>query len=210
MRVSALDRILATERVGRRTTSTHHGGFAHPVLHERSVTLDEGPFVVSNKRGSFVQTRRRQDGTIWAGFSDVPVGGEGTFLRELYLSLWRISVESAWHNRCSALSEASPVMTSLGFSPRCVIVPHDLLTEACGNDLTAQDADRLMLAQGYVAKVGEAFVLAGDLPAGAALVTTMPSVVGTYTRTDQSLAVMLFRADRAVVLVGEGLPHGVA
>lgn len=202
-----------TERIPRRATL--HGDFAHPILHERAVEPVDGPFVVTNKRGSFVQTRRRPDGTIWAGFSEVPIGTESTLARALISSLWRISAENGWGNRCSSLGEAPARMQTLGFEPRSIIVPVSLLKEACGEDVSVEDAEKLMLGQGHVAKVGEMFVLAADLPQGVAIVVAATSLVGTYTRSDEALAIMLFRADRAIVLVDQAETkeppvHGVA
>ncbi len=211
MRVSALERILLTDRVPRRATM--YGDFARAMLHERAVSTEDGPYLVSNARGTFVQTRRRPDGTIWAGFSEVPLGTEAKFTRELFSALWRLSAASGWNNRCTSLSEAVSQMQSFGLEPRSVVVPTTLLKEVCGEELHANDAEKLMLGQGYVAKVGEVRVQAADLLDGAAMVLASPSLLGTYTRSDEYLALMLFRVDRAVVLVGptarEGL-HGVA
>lgn len=188
-----------------------HGDFAHAVLHERAVEIDDAPFVVTNKRRSFVQTRRRPDGTIWAGFSEMPIGAESGLLQELHSALWQLSVRNGWRNRCSSLEDAAPLMQTLGFEPRCLVVPVGLLKEVCGEELSVQDAEKLMLMQGHITKVGEVFVLAADMAKGSALLTAVPKEVGTYTRTDESLAIMLFRVDRALILVGEGpAQHGVA
>jgi len=93
-------------------------------------------------------------------------------------------------------------MQTLGFEPKCLVVPVSLLKEACGEAMTVEDAEKLMLMQGHVTKMGDLFVLAGDLDPGTALLTAAPNMVGTYTRADTALALMLFRVDRAVVLVG--------
>lgn len=214
MRVSVLERLFVPERVPGRV-SVRGGDLARPVIHERAVEVEDAPFVVTSMRKTFTPTRRRPDGTLWAGFADVSVSEEGLLTRELYDSLWRISTENAWSNRCRALGEATPRMQTLGFQPWSLTVPVTLLKEACGADLSVQDAEKLMLGQGYITRLGDLFVMAADLAEGQAILTAAPKVVGTYTRARDALALMVFRADRAVVLVGkaeteEPPQHGVA
>lgn len=211
MRVSVLERLLVPERLPRRASVD--GDFPAPVVHDRFVELSDGPFVVTNKSGGFVQTRRRPDGTVWSMFFETPLGKESPLLRTLYGALWRASASNEWKNRCSSLGEATALMRSFGQEPRCLTVPVSLLKEVCGTEFTETDAEKLMLGQGYITKVGELYVLAGDLVDGQALLTAAPKVLGVYTRADQHLSLMLFRVDRAVVLVGkaeEPRQHGVA
>jgi hypothetical protein len=95
-----------------------------------------------------------------------------------------------------------------------VVIPFSLLKEACGEAMSIEDVEKLMLMQGYVSKTGDLYILIGDLDPGTAILTAAPKLVGTYTRSDTALALQFFRVDRAVVLVGrefeESSNHGVA
>jgi len=86
--------------------------------------------------------------------------------------------------------------------PTSIVVSLSFLEDACGMSITLEDAEEIMLAQGYVTESDGLRVLAADLPVGGAFVVTSPSVVGTYFRVDQHLGVLIRRADRSLVLVG--------
>lgn len=128
-------------------------------------------------------------------------------LRLFYEALMDLSVTNGWPNRCSTVAEAMPLMGSLGFEPASLVVPLGLVQEVCGQELSAEEAGRLMAIQGHIAKVDDVQVLSGDLPEGAALLATGISLTGTYVRTDDCLAIVAHRVNRAWVLV-EG--HDVA
>lgn len=180
------------------------------MLHERSSSADDGPFLVTNNRGSFVPTRLRPDRTVWAGFTEAPLGQEDPLLQAFFRVLWRLSLEQGWSNRCTRLVDAMPQMKARGLEPSALVVPVPLLREACGQPFTSEDADKLMLARGHVAKMGAVRVLAADLRPGTALLFASPAKTGTYTRSDQALAAIFFRVDRAVVLVDTEARNGVA
>lgn len=208
VRVSALERLLVTERVPRR--SSKEGGFARPLIHERTVVAEEGPFLVTNNRAAFVPTRMRPGNIVWAGFSEVPLGQEDPLVRQLFSALWRLSEEQGWANRCTSLRDAMPLMQTHGHQPRNLVVPVPLLGEACGQTFSPVDADQLMLGQGHVAKVGDLRILAADLRPGTALLFAAPSQVGSYVRSDQALAAVFLRVDRSVILVDTEARDGVA
>lgn len=205
VRASALERLLRTERVRRRSTPS---GFAVPALHETAIEPEDGPFLVTTATGpGFAPGRARPDRTLWAGFKECSLDEEGPLLRQLYDRLWSLSEENGWANRCSRLEEASPLLDGFGFEPVSLVVPLSFLGEACGEEITTEEAETLMATQGYVTMLGDVQVLSAELPEGAAILTPGISLAGTYVRADDYLAVMAFRVDRAWVLVGD---HGVA
>lgn len=200
---STLERLLATERFPRRSTAA---GFARPTLFERAAPEGGAPFVASNARRGFVSVRASAAGHVRSGFSEVELGAdEELFLAELFRALWALSVQQGWTNRCTSIREAIARMGSFGLVPRLLAVPLDLLREACGREVTLEEAEKLMLSQGYIAEVDELQVLlAPQLAPTTAVLTTLPNLVGAYTRVDEWLSVLLCRADRALVLVDDG------
>ncbi len=199
-----LEQILATERVHRRAGS---GDFARPFLHERPIPEEAAPVVVSNAKGAFVTGVRSQNGIVRAGFAEVPPESEPQVLSALFHTLWDLSVVQQWPNRCTSLKEAPRKLASFGFDVKCVVVAPNLLVEACGGEDQRLDSARHPQVQqafgrGYAAEVdGVRILVASELPAGTALALALPPLVGTYVRTDHHLALMVYRADRALVLV---------
>lgn len=182
-----------------------HGGFSIPAMSERAATKDEGPFLVTNMRRTFLPTRRSSDGNVRFGFSECLPEQDGALLAELYQVLSELSHRQGWTNRCRGLSEAAERLRMLGADPFHLVVGPDQLAEACGKTVSIEDAEKMMLAQGFVAEVSGVKVLAGPLPPGAAMLTASPSQLGIYTRVDDRLGLLIKRVDRAVVLVGDGL-----
>lgn len=203
MRASALEKILTVDRHRRRSTA---GGLSNALFHTRTVVLDEAPFVVTSSKG-FVQTRRRDEGEIWSGFLECPLEEETLLLKLLFRQLWTISANAGWSNRCSSLADAMDLAALFGFKPFGIVVPISDLKEVSGEALSLEEAEKLMRYRGFVAKTGDVHIFVGDLDVGTAIVTSEPEQLGSYLRTDDSLSVMLFRADRRLILVG---PDGVA
>lgn len=87
--------------------------------------------------------------------------------------------------------------------PRSVVVPYCLLERVCGEAMSRADADLLMSAQGYIADKDGRQILVGDLQEGQAIVATTPALLGTYTRIDDWLGIILMQVDRALFLVDE-------
>ena len=199
MRVSALELVLETERI-RRQASVTGAGFAVPALYQYPAKPDEGPFLVTNARGSFLLGRSKYD-IIRLAFSECPLGGESRLFSELHRVLWGISVQRQWSNRCSSIAQAVAQMRESGLEPRAIVVSPSFLEDTCGTPLTLEEAEEMMLAQGHVAESDGVKVLAAGLPEGAAFVAT--ASVGVYFRIDQHLGVLIRRADRSLVLVGD-------
>lgn len=200
---SILERLLATERYPRRAAVS--GGFARPTLFERAAPEGGAPFVASNARGGFLPVRASATGYIRSGFSEVDLGEEEAFFAELYRALWALSVQHGWPNRCTSISEAIARMGTFGLVPRFLAAPLSLLREACNRDVPSEEAEELMKSQGFIAEVDELRVLlAPQLAPSTAVLATLPNLVGAYTRVDDWLSLLLYRADRAMVLVGDG------
>jgi len=202
MRVSALERFLSIDRVRQQTAVKTKAGFARPVLCEQTMKEDDGPFLATNLRGSFLPSRRSLDGVVRFAFTECPVGSEGKLLTELYDVLWRTSVQQGWGNRCIDLGQARPLMETLGVTPGAFIVGPSILASATGKDLSEEDIDKLMRYQGFVAEVDGVKILASDLPEGKAILATVPSQTGLYVRSGDYLGVLICRANRSLVLVG--------
>lgn len=201
MLVSVLDKLLIVDRERRRASK--YGGFSSPAFHERAVAASDGPFFVTNMRSSFVPTRMRQGDVVWAGFSECPIEAEDLVLRTLYDTLWQHSTTQGWANRCSSIALAMEAMQDRGLQPKALVVPFGLLKEACGSEISVEDAAKLMFAQGYVAESnGVRIYPCTQLPEGAAIVVAAPQLTGAYVRIDAFLAVVIQKADCSVVLVG--------
>lgn len=195
---TVLERMLVTER--ERQRETLEGSLAFPGIHERVVSVGTDPIVVTNARGTFVQTKRRaSDGVARTGFSDVPLEREGDLLAELYRVLWKWGAEQNWPNRCSTIAQARERLVDA----RMLTISETLLETVVGDALTTDDVSKLMAAQGYVVEVDGLRVLAGGLPDGAAMLSVAPVLLGFYTRTGEWLGIQIHRADRSILLVGD-------
>jgi hypothetical protein len=93
-------------------------------------------------------------------------------------------------------------MESQGITPRSFIVGPSFLEEAAGKSLSEEDLNKLMRLQGHITEVEGVKVLASCLPPGKAILTTVPSQVGQYIRTGDYLGLLICRANRSLVLVG--------
>lgn len=200
---SILERLLRTERFPRRATTS--GDFARPGLFERTAPEHGAPFVASNARGGFVPVRAsKATGNVRSGFSEVELDEEERLFAELYRALWSFSAEHRWDNRCTSIAEAVARMSGFGLVPKHLAVPLSLLADACQREVPAGEAEKLMQVQGFIAEVNDIRVLlAADLPPSAAVLTTVPDLVGAYTRVDDHLSILLYQANRAMVLVGD-------
>lgn len=206
MPASILDKLLLVDRERRRASKK--GGFAAPAFHERAVNPSDAPYFVTNMRSSFVPTRIRKESVVWAGFSECPVEAEDLVVRTLYDTLWRHSEAEGWPNRCKCLASAMETMRIRGFEPKALIVPLSLLEQVCGTPISAEDAAKLMFAQGYVAESNGIRVFpCSQLPEGSSVLAAAPELTGAYIRVDTYLAVMIQKADSSLVLVGG---HGMA
>lgn len=194
----ALERMLVTERVKQRAANT---GLALPALEERPAGKDDGPFLVTNMRGSFLQTRLSSAGTVRFGFSPVPLEDDDKLLVTLHRA---ISAQNPG-KRCTSIPEATTALLAQGHEVRTLVLPESWLPEICGPDLDSTTARETMAKQGYVTKIDDVQVLVADIPPEMAFVAAAPALVGLYTRIADSLGVLIFRADRAIVAVTRDL-----
>lgn len=196
MAASVLDRVLVVDR--ERPIASKYGGFSEPVIHERAVDADSGPFVVTTTKGPFVTTRVRKEGVVWSGFTECPVRDEGRLIKSLYKHLHA----QAWDNKRPSVSESVDLVSMRGLEAKALIVSSSILSDACGRSVSDDEAEKLMWSQGHIAEVnGLQVYLCSDLDPGTGLVLAAPLLTGVYVRSAYSLAVMLYRADTAVALV---------
>lgn len=203
MKLSILERLLVADRF-RPKVSTKTGGFAPPVSFKRLALTDEAPFVVSMARGGFTLTRPNIEGDVQQAFSYCPVEDEDVVLRNLYNTLWQLGKAHGWRNRYASLDTA---IASVTFSPKALVLPFSTIHGIVGGELTEEEAERLTLAKGFVTEVSGLKVLSarGALPPGTAVLAPAPEVVGSYLRSADHLSVMVMRADRSLVLVGDAV-----
>jgi hypothetical protein len=208
---TVLGRLFVPERRNMRMpeklqASIRSGVSSRPALNELEVPDDVEPLLSTNAARQFVQTRRSSvRGTARYGFSEVPVDEEEQLVIELYMSLLDFSLKNQWGNRCNSVTEAVTRLRGLGLEPALLVVPESVLPDICGPDFDPKWASQMMKAQGYVATVDDMQVMTADLPPGAALVSTHPEFAGLYTRVGDYLGLMIQRADRAIMVVGDGV-----
>ena len=190
----ALERMLVPERLKRRAA---HTGFALPAMEERPTTQEEGPYLVTNMRASFLPTRMSSTGSVRFGFSTVTPENDDKLLTTLHRSL----TAQAAGNPCPSVEAAIQRLLSRGYEARTMVLPESWLPEICGPDFDVSKARELMSLQGYVTKLGEVQVLVADLPSNMAFVAAAPALVGLYTRVADAVGVIIFRADRSIVAV---------
>jgi hypothetical protein len=191
MAFTALERLLATERVRQRAARL--GGFSVPALGERAVNPSDAPFLVTNMRGGFTQTHPSRDGVIRYGFSHVPVGHDDALLVELHRTLTARAPAP-----CTTVHEAMDRLGREGFDPHVIVVSPALLAEIV-HEANIDEAWRAMRTRSEVATVMGVTVVLADLPARAGFVATLPALVGTYTRTGDHLGVVIQRAGQTLV-----------
>lgn len=199
MITSAFEGLLAIERIRRR--AARDGGFALPVMQELQVGLDEHPFLVSNSASEFLQPVVSSEGVLRYGFSPCTVEDESKMLLTLWKTIWQLSETNGWSNRCTSLTEALAKMSGFGLEPKTLLVPLLTLSQMCGQEITLEDAQKITVGQGFVTKVDDMKVLFSGLPEDLILVGTTPALVGTYTRVDDYLGLVLRQVNRSVMLV---------
>lgn len=194
---TTLERLLTPERERRQADLSSQAGFAVPGLKERPLDFDQEPLLVTNMRAQFVPTRiSRERKVARYGFSECLLEDEPALFRILLKTLWNLSEEKGWTNRCTTLAEATARMRSQGMAPTTAVISYDFIEEK-----TREELDNLMAEQGYVAEFEGVKVLAADIPKGAGLLTASPSLAGFYTRIDDRLGVLLTRIDTAFQVV---------
>jgi hypothetical protein len=210
MPVSILGRVCVSERRNMRMSEnldvSMRGSTTRPILNEVDVPEDVHPLLVTNADRRFVTTTRSASrGCARYAFSEVPLEEEGVFVVEMYMSLLEISLSRGWTNRCNSVADAVNRLRNSLIEPAFLIVPETVLPEICGPDYDPAQTAVLMMRQGHVAVVDNMQVLPSDLPPGSAMVLAEPNTFGMYTRVGDYLGVMIQRADRSVMVVGDGV-----
>lgn len=200
MITSAFEGLLVPER--HRRKAAREGGFAVPALHER-VVESPGPFLATNAKNSFLQPKIGPEKRVRYGFSECLLEDEAILLLEFIRVLWDVSSGAGWSNRCSSLSQAKIRLESFGLEARTLVIPRGMLSRVCGEDLTEDEASKLILAQGYVAEVDGIRVMPASVPEGWMLLATSAPLVGFYTRVDNYLGLLFQDIDRTVIVVRE-------
>lgn len=201
MITSAFEGFLIPDRARRRMGSD--GNFLRPAYLEKAEYRGDEPFFVTNARRSFVQTVISHDGTVRYGFSECDLEDEQHLMAEFYRILWKTSVDMGWDNRCSSIAEAKAKLLGYGLEPRTLIVPLVRLSQICGQEITLDDARKLIVAQGYIAEVDGIRVLFSYLPEGQMIMAIAPTLVGVYTRADDHIGLLLRKVNQSVVLINE-------
>jgi len=165
-------------------------------MSERPTEVNLEPLAATNARGQLVLTTvSRARGVARYGFFECPTEAENALPSRFHSDLWRLSEANGWGNRCTSLTEAS---ARIPFEPRSIVVPYAWIEKVTG--IPRDEAERLMSLNGFVSK-GEQQILVADLPEGHALVAAAPALLGTYTRIDDRLGVLMTQVDRAIFLV---------
>jgi hypothetical protein len=201
VKISILERLLQAERHHRKE------GSAPPVALRFACELEQAPWVTSLFSGHFAPTHRDKNGFVGQAFTECPISEEGPLLRELYETLITLQRVFSWSNVCGSIGEAQRRMTSFGFEAKYLVVPFADLETLVGASLTLEEAEKVMATKGCVAEVdGVKILTAGDeLPKGSAILSTLPSIVGVYSRIYDHVGVTIFQADRSVVLVSDAV-----
>lgn len=200
MGLSGLDGLLITERLRpKMSKDPQHGDFDIPAIHEREVGSDEGPFISTNARGTFVEVRRSSErGVARYGFSEVPLANEPELVGALFDFLWQHDSTV----RCNSIQAGIDRVQGAA----SLMVPLALLSEACGQTVRPEEAEKMMSVQGFVTEVNGLRVLASTgLPDDAAIVAAPPGELGCYTRVGDWLGVFLKSVDRTMALVRDGV-----
>lgn len=199
MPYTVIEHLLVTERVHQRAARS--GGFSVPAMNERSADPSHAPFLVTNMRGGFIPTRASMTQCVRYGFSEVPAGTDNTLLASLHKTLYDLSSGKGWSNRATTVQGAVTMLQSFGYKPSAVVVGRHAMTEILPN-VTVEQAQEQMWGQGHLAEVDGMKVYFSDLPDKAALIATIPALLGVYTRIGDYLGLCLQRVDRHLVVVG--------
>lgn len=204
IRATTLDRLFSPERQRRQAASIDHGGgFATPVMSERLVTPEDLPVLSSNMKGRFVRPGVAHEGRVRFAFFECAIEDEGQALVELQRQLLKLVECHDWSNAHRSLEGARNFMRAHSLEPHSLVLPRDELEVVCGADLDDDVIDRLVTTTGFVAEVDGLHVLPG--PPGVALLLAAPALAGVYSRVDDRLGLLVTRADRAVVVIEDGL-----
>lgn len=203
MPLSVLARLFSTERRHQRVARQASGTIAGanvtlPILSEVEFNENAAPLLATNMRGSFVVTGHGKTGIVRYGYSEVPLEDEAALLVDLYQSVRRLAIDNSWTNLCRTPAEGIARLRSFGLDPKFVVLSKQDLPPG-GETVAVEQLHE------SVAETEDVTVLFADLPRGAALVTTLPILVGLYTRVGNHLGILVQKVDRTVVVVDHGM-----
>lgn len=167
------------------------------MLMEREIEPKQDPLLVTNTRGSFVLSRRTKEGQGRYAFFECGLEEEKNLLPSLYATLLTLTKTPGWPALSRTVGEAALRIVE----PYSIVISESLIPSICGEGFTSEQVDVLMKAQGHVAVVNGMQVLAGNLPPGAALVTSNPKSLGVYTRVGDYLGLQLHDPRRTIAVV---------
>lgn len=189
MSLSVLAHLLSTERYRQRAAPL--GGFSTPVMLEREVPEGLESILATNARGSFMPTRRNQEGVARYGFFVCPLEREEDVLLRLFETVWSMSLSGSWGNRFSSVAEAVAAMRATSLPPKTIIIPSSSASALCGQELPA----------GRITVVDGVQVVTSSLPEGSAIVATIPAALGVYTRVGDHLGLQLYNLQQTLMVV---------
>lgn len=216
MGFSVLEWSLVTERHNRRMNPKYQtsaispssdDGFVVPGMMERKMDASDAPFLVTNARSSFLPTRQTRDGNVRYGFSNIPSGQDDQLLPELFRSLWSLSEQNGWTNRCASLQAGLDTMSGFGLEPRAIIIPYGLVKSVVPSENFDRDAiEKAMEVKGRLTSIGDVAVRVSDsMPDGCALVLTGAPLVGFYTRIGDYVGLLLRGVNHSIVMVRDDM-----
>ncbi len=209
---TTLENLLVTERYPQKVNPRHRASIVAPAvedeysipgLMERDMGPEDTPFLVTNARGNFVETRLTKENRCRYGFSKVPVGEDDNLLLPgLFSALWQASDKNGWGNRCANIPEAFGRMAQAGLEAKSLVLPYSMVGDALGSAFDKESIQKAMATKGRLTVLGGAAVrVVESMPDGCALIVTGAPLVGHYTRVGDYVGVLLRGIDKSIVLV---------
>ncbi len=197
--ISVLSRMLTTQRYRPKAANVGH---ATPMLHEVTLGAETLPLMVTNARMQFVPTKLSQQSIARAGFSEVPIDKEPELFEQLLTALFRHYHQG--QPLAQGLAAACKKLQAAKMLPATVVASVTSVAKRSG--LAEEEVRKLQELQGYVVQQGSTQMLALDLPDRMLVVLASPPELGIQVRVGDHVAVMIHRANAAVVMaVDDGL-----
>lgn len=193
-RRSALSLLLHQERERRRASSQQYGGFQTPLMAEWVVEQGAAPLRVTNLRGALTPAGVTSEGVHRLGFFECELGQEDTWLANA--TRWAIQDHKSGASVYQTPAKAQKAMMANGLPPSHWVVGWGHLKEVAP-DMTREAAEASMAVQGFVAESEGLRILAADLDVGHQVMVSVPSLAGLYLRSDDRLALALWRFNTA-------------
>jgi hypothetical protein len=199
---SILAILLHVERERRKASSAHEG-YQAPLMAEWVSEPGVAPLYSSNLQGGLLPAKVHQDtGVLRLGFFRCSLEQEGKWLAYLAQVLSRAAEVNRWPIAHTTPIQAIQAMASRGCPASHWVAPPNLVQEASG--LSTEEAQTLMGVQGYVSEVEGVRLVMADLDPDSQLLVSAPSLAGLYIRSDDHMAVSIWRASTAWGVVRAG------